>query len=107
MAISAIVATVASTGMSYIQGQKQDRAQKKQLAAQKTANQKAAADAQKQQQANEIAQNKANRRSADTSAINAQAEAAAQGGGAGTMLTGNQGIDPEKLKLGGNTLLGG
>ena len=70
MAISAIVATVASTGMSYIQGQKQERAQKKQLAAQKAANQKAAADAQKLQQANEIAQNKANRRSADTSAIN-------------------------------------
>ena len=28
-------------------------------------------------------------------------------GGGGTLLTGNQGVDPNKLNLGGNTLLGG
>ena len=38
MAVTAIVASVASTGLSYMQGKKQEAAQKKQLAAQEAAN---------------------------------------------------------------------
>jgi len=37
----------------------------------------------------------------------ADAEMGAAGGQSGTMLTGPQGIDPQQLALGKNTLLGG
>jgi len=51
--------------------------------------------------------NRANRKRADVSAIQSKEEQAALTGPAGTMLTGVQGVDPNQLNLGGNTLLGG
>ena len=51
----------------------------------------------------DMEQNKANRKRADVAGI--QDQEAAMGGG--TMLTGTAGVDPNKLNLGGNTLLGG
>ena len=107
MAVTAIVATVASTAVQYVSGRQQQKQQEKQLAEQKSANQKAAAQAEKQQEANEIAQNKANRKKADVSGINAGIEARQGAGAGGTLLTGQGGVAGEELNLGGNTLLGG
>ena len=90
-----------------MQGKQQQKAQEKQLAQQKAANQKAAQQAQKTQEANEIAQNKANRKAADVSGINAGIEARQGAGAGGTLLTGQGGVAGEDLNLGGNTLLGG
>ena len=104
MVVSAVVATVASTASSYIQGKKQERMQKKQLAAQESANKKAAAQAEAQQQQADQDYNKANQKKVDTAGIMGRSS---QGDGGSTLLTGQSGVDPEKLKLGGNTLLGG
>jgi len=103
MVVSAVVAAV-SVGTSYIQGKKQEAAQKKQLAAQQAANKKAEKQAAQQQAQAEQDYNRANQKKVDTSGI--MGRSSNEGGGS-TLLTGNQGVDPEKLKLGGNTLLGG
>ena len=51
--------------------------------------------------------NKSNRQTADVSAITDESKLISKGGAAGTMLTGNMGIDPNELNLGGgSTLLG-
>ena len=107
MVVTAIVATVASTAVQYVQGRQQQKAQERQLAEQKSANQKSAAQAQKTQEANEVAQHKANRKAADVSGMNAGIEARQGEGGGGTLLTGQGGVAGEDLNLGGNTLLGG
>ena len=104
MAVTAIVASVASTGLSYMQGKKQEAAQKRQLQAQETANKKAEAQAKQQQEQAQQDYNKANQKQVDTAGIMGRSS---NDGGGSTLLTGNQGVDPEKLKLGGNTLLGG
>ena len=71
------------------------------------------AQTQQLEQAKEVATtsqqniNKANQRRPDTQAAMADATMAGSGGGSGTMLTGPQGIDPQQLALGKNTLLGG
>ena len=80
---------------------------KKQMEMQRQANLEARQRAKEAKERAQIDQNKANRKKADVSALSQKEEQAALTGPAGTMLTGNQGIDPEKLKLGGNTLLGG
>lgn len=55
----------------------------------------------------EQANNKANAASPNTAAIQAQNQVQAQAGGGGaTMLTGPSGVDPSKLQLGKNSLLG-
>ena len=51
--------------------------------------------------------NRANQKRPDTNAILAAAQDSVRGGTSGTMLTGAQGVDPETLKLGKTTLLGG
>ena len=48
--------------------------------------------------------NKANQKQVDTAGI--MGRSSNEGGGS-TLLTGQGGVDPDKLKLGGNTLLGG
>lgn len=59
-----------------------------------------------QEKAADEANNRANMKSPDISAILAAAQRAGKGGISGTMLTGSQGIDPNALKLGKTTLLG-
>ena len=109
MVVSAVVGAI-SVGTSYIQGKKQERAQKqqkKQLALQRQANQDARDRAKEASDRADIEFNKANRRRADVSAITKKEEQAAMAGPAGTLLTGVQGVDSSQLNLGGNTLLGG
>ena len=91
MAVTAIASTVAAVS-SYSSYRNQQKQQKKQLALQRQAN----ADA---KQRAKMAQDRADVEQ------NIQQQEAAMGGG--TMLTGTTGVDPNKLNLGGNTLLGG
>ena len=108
MAITAVVAsTVVGAGVSYYQGQQQKKQQQKQLAMQRQANQDAKTRAKEAADRADIETNKANRKRADVAAIQSKEEQAALTGPAGTMLTGVQGVDPDNLTLGGNTLLGG
>lgn len=51
--------------------------------------------------------NRASQKRPDMGTIMQKAQESARGGVAGTMLTGPQGVAPELLKLGKNTLLGG
>ncbi len=75
--------------------------------AQNTANDQAIANAKSQQIAADEANNRANAKSPDTSAALTAAMLAGKSGQSSTMLTGPQGIDPNTLLLGKNTLLGG
>ena len=103
MVVSAVVGAI-SVGTSYIQGKKQERAQKQQMAQQQAANRKAEKQAKQQQDQAQLDYNRANQKQVDTAGI--MGRSSNEGGGS-TLLTGQQGVDPEKLKLGGNTLLGG
>ncbi len=107
MAVTTAIAAVASTGYQIYQGQQQKKAQKKQLALQAQANEDARKQAKAEADRADIEYNKANRQTADVSAITDESFLAGKGGGAGTMLTGNMGVDPNQLKLGKSTLLGG
>lgn len=122
MAVSAAIATAvtAAVGTTYsiVQGNKAEAAQKDAMKKQEKAQaqamelqekgQKEALDIQKRQAtAAEQNINRANRKQPDVGAIMQSAEAASAGGPAGTMLTGPQGVDPNALALGKNTLLGG
>ena len=107
MAVTTAIAAVASTGYQIYQGQQQKKPQKKQLALQAQANEDARKQAKAEADRADIEYNKANRQTADVSAITDESFLAGKGGGAGTMLTGNMGVDPNQLKLGKSTLLGG
>lgn len=93
------VATVASTAMSYSQGQKQQK-QAKAAAAQAQKNSDA------QLQAAERDMNARNAKRPDTAAMASANQQAAQAGIGSTSLTGPQGVDPNSLVLGRQTLLG-
>ena len=108
MAVTAIVAsTVVAAGSAYYQGQQQKKQQQKQLAQQKQFNEEAKTRAKEAADRADIETNKANRKRADVAAIQSKEEQSAMSGPAGTMLTGTQGVNPDNLTLGGNTLLGG
>ena len=108
MAVTAIIAsTVVGVGTSIYQGQQQKKQQKKQLEQQKQFNEEAKTRAKEAADRQDIETNKANRKRADVSAIQSREEQSALSGPAGTMLTGTQGVNPDDLTLGGNTLLGG
>ena len=89
----------AGTAVAYQSGQDQKAAAEKarQQAQSAAANQSSMAD-----QAN----NQANQKRPDTSAILSAAQQSGKADASGTMLTGSQGIDPSALNLGKNTLLG-
>lgn len=93
-------AAVAATAYTVYAG---ERAASAQADAQNRAREAAA----KQEKAADEATNRANQKRPDTMAILDAAAQAGKGGGAGTMLTGPQGVDPAALQLGKNTLLGG
>lgn len=105
------------TAVSYQQGQEQKKAaekanqQAKQAADQQAtqaeqAAKQAQANALKQEKSADEATNRVNQKRANTGAILDAAAQAGKGGASGTMLTGPQGIDPNLLNLGKNTLLG-
>ena len=71
------------------------------------ANDLAKANALKTQQASEEANNKANAKSPDVTAMLSANLLAGKSGQSGTMLTGASGVDAGTLTLGKNTLLGG
>lgn len=99
MGVTAAVAAVVGTAYSVYSGERAADAQEK-------AQQQAKANADKQAKAADEATNRANQKQADTSAILSAAQQAGKGGASGTMLTGPQGVDPNSLSLGKNTLLG-
>ena len=108
MAITAAVALGAvSVGYQIHSGNKQQEAQKKQLALQQQANQDAKQRAKEAADRNEVEMNKANQKKVNVGALQSKEEQAALSGPAGTLLTGVQGVDSSQLNLGGNTLLGG
>ncbi len=93
---AAAVAGVAGTVYNGIE----QRGAAKDSAARATANaKKTAADS-------ERATNAASARAPDVASLLSGAEAAAKGGAGSTMLTGPQGVSPDKLTLGRSTLLG-
>tara|TARA_R100000655_G_scaffold14686_1_gene33061 strand:+ start:1313 stop:1636 length:324 start_codon:yes stop_codon:yes gene_type:complete len=107
MVVSAVVIGAASVGYQVYQGERQNRQQRKQLRLQEQANADARTRAKEAADRADVEMNRANRKRADVSAIQSKEEQAALTGPAGTMLTGVQGVDPNQLNLGGNTLLGG
>ena len=108
MAVTAIITSaVIGAGTAYYQGQQLKKQAKKQLQQQRQFNEEAKERAKEATERADIEQNRANRKRADVAAIQSKEEQAALTGPAGTMLTGVQGVDPDNLTLGGNTLLGG
>ena len=98
---------VAGTAYSIYSGERAADAQQQALQKQGQAQKEATDRANQQTRLSEQAQNRANRKQPDAAGILAAASQAAQGGGgAGTMLTGPTGIDPNALALGKSTLLG-
>jgi hypothetical protein len=73
---------------------------------QKTAAEQATVQATKQADLAEQANNRANAKSPDITAVLSANEQAAKGGQSSTMLTGPTGVDMSQLNLGKNTLLG-
>lgn len=97
MAVSAMAAVaVVSAGSAYVSHQDQKKAQEQGI--------KQAKDTAK---AADEANNKANQKRANSSALLSSNEMAAKAGQSGTMLTGPAGVDPSALQLGKTTLLGG
>lgn len=94
------VSAAASTAVSLVNADKQRSAGNK-------ANDLAKANALKNQQASDEANNRANAKSPDTAAMLSANMLAGKTGQSGTMLTGTQGVDPTTLTLGKTTLLGG
>ena len=104
--VGALVIGGLALGYNIYSGEKQREQQKKQLKLQEQANADAKQTAKEQADRADIEQNRANRKKADVAAIQSKEDQSALSGPAGTMLTGNQGVNPDDLKLGGNTLLG-
>lgn len=112
-----IASAVAGAAVAYQNGQEQKKAAEKasqqaQQAAQANEQQAKKAQAQAREasvkQADQITQamSKANARTPDVASLLSGNTRAASEGGGGTMLTGPQGVDPNLLNLGKNTLLG-
>ena len=106
MAFAAVISGL-SLGYQVYSGEKQKALQRKRLRMQEQANRDARQAQKEAKDRADVEMNRANRKRADVSAIQSKEEQAALTGPAGTMLTGVQGVDPNQLNLGGNTLLGG
>ena len=92
-------AAVAGTAYSIYSGEKQ-------ASAQKSAQNQAIENANKQAKAADEASNRANQKQPDVSSILSAASQAGRMGESGTMLTGPQGVQQGAMQLGKNTLLG-
>ena len=99
-------AAVAGAAIAYNNGQEQKKAAEKASQQAEKASQQAEANAKKQEKAADEATNRANQKRADTGAALDAASQSGKAGASGTMLTGPQGVDPNMLNLGKNTLLG-
>jgi uncharacterized protein (DUF2345 family) len=99
MGVTAAVAAVVGTAYTVYSGERAADAQS-------SAQNEARANAEKQATAADQAQNKANQKKPDTSAILSAAGQAGKAGESGTMLTGPAGVGASTLNLGKNTLLG-
>lgn len=97
----------AAAGGAAVQGHQQSVASKNARQGQKEAQADAKARALSQQRQNEQAQAAANRKTPDAGSLLQEEQAAALSGAGSTLLTGPAGVDPARLKLGRNTLLGG
>ncbi len=100
---------LASLAASAYQGEAQKRAAKKANVLQERAQRQAEADTIRQERQAEMERNKADAKRPDLETLLAAEQSTMLGGSAGTMLTGQSGagVDPQKLKLGRSTLLGG
>jgi hypothetical protein len=107
MGVTAAVTAVVGTAYTVKRGEEQKKEQAKALAEQKKANTQAQVAAEKAESRADMEYNRQNQKQANVSSIVSESEQAGKTGAAGTMLTGNMGIDPNLLKLGKNTLLGG
>ena len=111
-AVSSILAGIAlgigaaGTGYSIAAGENAKNKQAAALQKQEKAQTQAVNAAQGQRKQSEMAINQANRQQPNVSGIMEAASAASSGGGAGTMLTGPTGVDPNSLALGKSSLLG-
>ena len=106
MAGTAAAATAAGTGYAIASGEDAKKKQAQALSRQESAQAQAVKAAEGQRKRSEMAINQANRQQPNVAGIMQSASAAAQGGAAGTMLTGPTGVDPNALALGKSTLLG-
>lgn len=98
--VAAIVVGATSVAVQYDQG-------KKAQAAQRDAQAQAQRNADKQAALADQANNRANGKKPNVAGLMSENAMAAKGGISGTMLTGPGGVDPNELKLGKSTLLGG
>lgn len=96
-----IAVAVAATAVTSLYNADQQRR------LQNTAQDRAREQAQAQQLAADEANNKANAKSPDSAALMAANLLASKNGQAGTLLTGPGGLDPNGLKLGKTSALGG
>ncbi len=102
----AAVAALGSAAYSIYSGERAADAQSSAQSQAKAQAEQRAAAADKQAAAADQAQNKANQKRPDTSAILSAAGQAGKAGESGTMLTGPAGVGAGTLNLGKNTLLG-
>lgn len=113
MAVTTAIAAVAGTAYSVYAGE-QAKKQQSQALAQQQQGMEQQAQAQRRAEAGATAQQtlgaqetaRANKKTPDVGAIMAGAQQAAQGAGAGTMLTGPGGVAANAMQLGKSTLLG-
>ena len=107
MGVTAAVAAVVGTTYAVYSGEQAKDRQKDAMRQQEAAQTQQLAQAKEAAATSQQNNNKANQRRPDTQAVMADAGMGGAGGASGTMLTGPQGIDPQQLALGKNTLLGG
>jgi hypothetical protein len=100
------VLIAASAATTVYSTQQSSKNAKKTLAQQESAQNDARKAAMQQEQAADEANNQANMKSPDTGAMMSAAMMSGKAGVSGTMLTGAQGVDKDKLKTGRSTLLG-
>ena len=112
-AVSSILAGIAvgvaaaGTGYAIVAGEQGKKAQEEAMRNQRAAQARASRQAEAQATASKAAIRRSEQQAPDVASIMAAAQESGAGGPASTMLTGPAGIDPSKLTLGRNTLLGG
>ncbi len=107
MGVVAAVAAIGSTVVAIQSSNKQRKVQQQALEDQRVANDRAEERAKQEQSRTEQEYNRANRQDVDVESSLDASELSAQEGASGTLLTGGMGVDPSKLNLSQNTLLGG
>jgi DNA-directed RNA polymerase beta subunit len=107
MGVTAAVAAVVGTTYAVYSGEEAKKDRQDMMRKQEVAQTQQLAETKQQTQTSQQNINRANQRRPDSQASMDMAATAGGGGASGTMLTGPQGIDPQQLALGKNTLLGG